>query len=154
MNRRMAVAGALLAGTLAVSPACLAKDRAVQTIEVSTAMAFLGALGRLDFDAAGQFLEEDASLELPFAGEGLTVRGRQEILQFFRKSMGKSTAAIEYNLDRAYPSPEAGALVLEISTRARTATGRGYTNRLVAIFEFRGEKISLFREYFNPMPLG
>ena len=136
-----------------MAPESSAKDRTVQTLEAPTAMSFLAALGRHDFDAAGLFLDDDASLELPFAGEGLTVRGRQGILQFFRTSMARSTGEIEYSLERAYPSPEAGATVLEISTRARTAEGRPYTNRLIAIFEFRRGKISLFREYFNPLPL-
>jgi len=117
-------------------------------------MDFLGAVGRLDFDAAGSLLDEDAVLELPYAGDGLIVRGRADILQFFRRSMGKSVAGIVYKLDRAYPSPEAGAIVLEISTQGRMATGREYTNRLVGIFVLRGGKIVLFREYFNSAKLG
>ena len=126
----------------------------MQSHEVPAAMDFLTALGRKDFDAAGLLLDDDAVFELPFAGDGLTVRGRQDIVQFFRKSMGGSIEAIEYRLDRAYPSPEAGAVVLEISTQGRAAGGRSYTNRLVAVFEFRRGKIALFREYFNPAPLG
>jgi signal transduction histidine kinase len=53
----------------------------------------------------------------------------------------------------AYPSPEAGASVLEVCTRGRTAAGRDYTNWLVAIFEFRGGKIVLLRESINPLPV-
>jgi limonene-1,2-epoxide hydrolase len=116
------------------------------------AMEFLGAVGRLAFEAAGLLLDEEAVLELPYVNDGLTIRGRADIVQFFRRSMGKSVAGIEYRLDQAYPSLE--AIVLEISTQGRTAAGEDYTNRLVGIFKFRGEKITLFREYFNPARVG
>lgn len=153
MDWGIAFAAALLVGTLGVHPARAADDRVAQVAEVPIAMDFLAALGRQDFGTAGLFLDEDAVLDLPYAGEGLTVRGRDEILGFFRKSMAGSTAEVIYSLNRAYPSPEAGAVVLEVSTRARTAAGREYTNRLVTIFEIRRDKIVLFREYFNPTPL-
>ena len=136
------------------APASMAGDHAMEALETALAMGFLAALGRLDFDAAGAMLDEEAVLELPFAGDGLTVRGRDTIVQFFRRTMAGSVGAIEYRLVRAYPSPAAGALVLEIATQGRTAAGRDYENRLVGVFEFRGGKIVLFREYFNPAPLG
>jgi len=117
-------------------------------------MDFLAALGRLDFDAAALLLDEDAVLDLPYVRNGLIVRGRADILQFFRQSMSKSVSGIVYRLDQAYPSPEAGAIVLEISTQGRTATGLEYTNRLVGIFVFRDSKIVLFREYFNSAKIG
>jgi len=93
-------------------------------------------------------------LDLPYVHTGLTLRGRADIINFFRRTMSNSVAGIVYNLDQAYPSPQAGALVLEISTQARTATGHDYTNRLVGIFKFRDGKILLFREYFNFAKLG
>jgi hypothetical protein len=72
-------------------------------------MSFLGALGRLDFDAAASLLDEGAVLDLPYINDGLIVRGRADILQFFRQSMSKSVSGIVYRLEQAYPSPEAGA---------------------------------------------
>jgi plasmid stability protein len=121
---------------------------------VPIAMNFLGALGRLDFDAAALLLDDDAILELPYVNDGLIMRGRADIIQFFRRTMGKSVSGIVYRLEQAYPSPEAGAIVLEISTQGLTATGRQYTNRLVGVFVFRGGKIRLFREYFNSAKIG
>jgi ketosteroid isomerase-like protein len=112
-------------------------------------MDFLSALGRLDFDAAAALLAEDAVLDLPYVNDGLIVRGRADIMQFFQQSMRKSVSGIAYKLEQAYPSPKAGAIVLEISTQGHSATGREYTNRLVGIFMFRDGKIVLFREYFN-----
>lgn len=129
-----------------------ARDQ-VRTREASIALEFLTALGRSDFDAATSFLDEGVVLDLPYAGDGLIIRGRENVLQFFKKTMAGSVAQLEYKLERAYPSPEAGATVLEISTQGRTAAGREYTNRLVAVFEFRDGKIVLFREYFNPAKL-
>jgi limonene-1,2-epoxide hydrolase len=100
------------------------------------------------------FLGEDAVLDLPYVNDGLIVRGRPDILQFFQRSMGRSVSSIVYKLDRAYPSPAAGAVVLEISTQGRTEAGRDYTNRLVGVFVFRDGKIALFREYFNSGRVG
>jgi hypothetical protein len=63
--------------------------------------------------------------------------------------MSNTVAGIVYQLDPAYPSPEAGAIVLEISTQGRTASGLDDTNRLICIFVIRGGKIKRFRAYFN-----
>lgn len=154
MFRRMILAAALLGIAFSVPASAAARTRATKVSEVPIAMTFLEALGRLDFDAAGSLLDDDAVLDLPYVNEGLIVRGRAEILQFFRRSMRNSVAGIVYKLDKAYPSPEAGAIVLEISTEGQSATGRQYTNRLVGIFVFRNGKILLFREYFNSARIG
>jgi len=137
----------------ASSPEAQARASTMESSDTSIAMTFLSALGRLDFDSAGSLLDESAVLDLPYAGEGMTVRGRAEILEFFRKTMGGSIAGIEYRLEHAYPSPEAGAVVIEITTQGRNAAGSEYTNRLVGIFKIRDGRIVLFREYFNPARL-
>lgn len=150
MRRKAIFSAALLLatiGTMAKSESALPTD---DVCEVSTAMDFLAAMGRLDFDAVGSFLDNDAVIEFPYLGAGVTVRGRTEIVKYLRHSMGSAIAGITYNLDQAYPSQEAGALVLEISTQGRTAAGREYTNRLVGVFECRDGRIARFREYFNP----
>lgn len=153
MFRKMMLVAALLATANSVPASAAARTRATEVSEVPIAMDFLAALGRLDFDAAASLLDEDAVLDLPYVNDGLIVRGRADILQFFRRSMSKSVSGIVYKLDQAYPSPKAGALVMEISTQG-TATGREYTNRLVGIFVFRDGKIVLFREYFNSAKIG
>ncbi|MBW8754251.1 MAG: nuclear transport factor 2 family protein [Sphingomonadales bacterium] len=154
MIRQMGFAALLLFATLGIAPASSARGDTMRSREAPAAMDFLAALGRLDFDAVDALLDDQAVLELPFAGEGLTVRGREEILRFFRKSMAGSVQGIEYRLERAYPSPQAGAVVLEVSTQVHAASGRDYTNRLIVVFQFRHGKIALFREYFNPVALG
>lgn len=148
MFRKM-ISVAVLLAIASVSASAAARTHATTVSEVPIAMNFLGSLGRLDFDAAAALLDEDAVLDLPYVNDGLIVRGKADIVQFFRRSMSQSVSGIVYKLDQAYPSPEAGAIVLEISTQGRTATGREYTNRLVGIFVFRDGKIVLFREYFN-----
>jgi ketosteroid isomerase-like protein len=122
--------------------------------DVSRSMEFLTALGRHDFESAGGMLDDDAVIDLPYAGEGMTVRGRAAAIDFFKRTMGRSVVSLEYRLDWAYPSSQAGALLLEVSTHGRTAQRREYANRLVAIFEYRNGRIVLFREYFNPGKVG
>jgi ketosteroid isomerase-like protein len=149
MTRKLILAAGLIATGMSVPASAAAGTRPTEQAEVAIAMNFLGALGRLDFDAAGSILDEDAVLDLPYVNDGLIVRGRADILQFFRQSMSRSVSGIAYNLENAYPSPQTGAVVLEISTQGRTVTGHDYANRLVGIFMFRDGKIVLFREYFN-----
>jgi ketosteroid isomerase-like protein len=116
-------------------------------------MEFLASLGRLDFDGASAFLDEDAVLDLPYAGPGHVVRGRSQIVGFFQGTMTGKVGHITYQLDHAYPSREPGVTVLEVSTKVEAAQGGAASNRLVAIFRFQGGKIVLFREYFNPAPI-
>lgn len=149
MFRKGILTAVLLSVGIGTSAKAYTGTLANQTCEVPIAMDFLAALGRLDFDAVRSFLSDDAVIEFPYLGAGLTVRGRAEILQYLRQSMGPAISGIVYKLDHAYPSPEAGALVLEISTQGRTAGGREYTNRLVGVFVCRDGNIAHFREYFN-----
>lgn len=150
MIRTIILLGAVFVAAVGFAGPSSAGDHAPQSRETYIALEFLKALGRLEFDAASSFMGDDAILDLPYAGQGLTLHGRDKILQFFKSTMAGSVASIEYELDRAYPSPETAATVLEISTQGRTASGVTYTNRLIAVFEFRDGKITLFREYFNP----
>jgi len=116
-------------------------------------MAFLASLGQLDFEAASAYLAADAVLDLPYAGAGHIVTGAPQVIAFFQNTMIGKVARITYQLDHAYPSREPGVTVLEISTKVETALGETAFNRLVGIFRFHGEKIVLFREYFNPAPI-
>lgn len=154
MNRTLALAAMLLAAPIGTAPAYATEAPGARPDEVPTAMAFLTALGRLNFDSAGLFLDDEAILGLPFAGKGMVVKGRKPVLNFFRKSMSASIESIQYRMDHAYLGRDADSVVMEITTQGRTKAGRDYTNRLVAVFEFRNGKILLFREYFNPIPLG
>jgi limonene-1,2-epoxide hydrolase len=144
----------LLLIAIAIPARAAAPIPAPEAGDISIAMNFLGSVGRLDFDAATALLDKDAVLDLPYVNEGLIVRGQDNIVQFFRRTMAKSIAGIAYKLEQAYPSPTAGATVLEISTQGRTATGQNFTNRLVGIFVIRNGKIVLFREYFNAAKIG
>ena len=154
MLRKLALLTVLLAAAANVQARPATRTPEAEISEVAIAMNFLTALGSLDFDAAAPLLDENAVLDLPYVNDGLIVRGREDILQFFQRSMSTSVSGITYKLVQAYPSPSAGALVLEISTQGRTKTGREYTNRLVGIFVIRGGKITMFREYFNSAKVG
>jgi ketosteroid isomerase-like protein len=128
-----------------------ASEQHQEAVSVSLAMDFLTKLGRLDFDSAIALLHEDSVIDLPYAGAGITVKGRNDILAFLRKSMGAKGVRIDYRLEHAYPGKDENTVVLEISTNGASASGKVFTNRLVAIFRFRDGKIELFREYFNPL---
>jgi hypothetical protein len=124
-GQTMALAALIAAALPTSAPARVAAStQAAPASQVTAAMDFLADLGRLDFDSAAARLDEDAVLDLPYVGEGLILRGRPNIAAFFQRSMGKSVSGIVYKLDRAYPDPQTGTVVLEISTQGRTAAGR------------------------------
>jgi ketosteroid isomerase-like protein len=164
-TRTSIVAGLLLA--LALAPAAYAQSNDRGSVaavtpgsdqdkpdeaETRSAMAFLAAVGRLDFTGAEGFLSEDTVLDLPYAGAGHVVSGRSQVLNFLRDTMTGEVRHVEYHLDQAYAGRAPGVIALELTTRVETVSGGTAANRLVTIFRFRQGKITLFREYFNPAP--
>jgi ketosteroid isomerase-like protein len=52
-----------------------------------------------------------------------------------------------------YPSPESNSIVIEAISSGTLVRGGRYSNQYVFIFTFTEGKISLWREYFNPLRL-
>jgi len=121
--------------------------------DVLVATSFLNALGQLDFDAAGEYLDREVVLELPFSGSGISVTGKANVLQFLQNAMKGSIRNITYVVTHKYMGDDHKSIALEISTAVEGVRGN-YTNRLVAVFDFRNGKISRFREYFGPAASG
>jgi len=71
------------------------------------------------------------------------------VLQFLQNTMTGSIEEIAYTVIRSYEGIDGKTIALEMSTVVSAVDGP-YTNRLVAIFEFRGEMITRFCEYFGP----
>lgn len=135
------------------APEMTSEQTGADDAETQSAMAFLSALGQLDFERAGALLDDNVVLDLPFAGAGHVVTGRSQVVDFFRNTMSGKVARIAYQLDDAYPRRAPGATVLEVSTKVEGAHGGTTSNRFVAVFRFKHGKIVLFREYFNPAPI-
>jgi hypothetical protein len=73
---RKAIAALALLAAIFASLAPAAEGVPPPQSEVSKAMDFLNAVGRLDFDNAGALLDEKTVLELPYVGDGQTVNGK------------------------------------------------------------------------------
>jgi uncharacterized protein len=114
----------------------------------------LEAVSAADGQLARALLADDVLMELPFA-----------VAPFpSAKSGGDSVAAGINGASRIfttfrltpltfYPSPETDSLIVEARSEGRLTRGGTYSNQYVFIFRFTDRKISLWREYFNPLRL-
>lgn len=100
---------------------------------------------------------DDGVLEFPFAPAGRKSRyaGKTEILAYMKATAARMGARIkseglEYFTVRPLEDPSAACL--EMAVRGRLLeTGAPYRQTYISIIETRGGKISLYREYWNPL---
>jgi ketosteroid isomerase-like protein len=115
---------------------------------------FLNGIGNLDFDAVGQHLAEDAVMVLPFVDEMPPVQGRSAIVDQLRGSIPQMFARMNFAYDEWYDVRDADALIAEYhSDCPQKGNGGTYRNTYVTVFRFEGDKISLYKEYLNPLKL-
>lgn len=105
MLRRSLSTAALFVTAFALPANAAEKPRVLDGSEVSTAMNFLSALGRLDIDAAA-YLDEETVLDLPYAGEGMRLRGRANVMQFFERTMNRSVSDSPTSSITHIPAPK------------------------------------------------
>lgn len=100
---------------------------------------------------------DDGVLEFPFAPPGRRSRyiGKLDILSYMKAvavRMGgriKSEGLDYYTL---HPMQEPGKVCLEMSIKGHLVeSGAPYQQKYISIIETKGGKISVFREYWNPM---
>jgi uncharacterized protein len=115
------------------------------------------ALGdRLAPDAAtfAEMFADDALFEFPFAPPGMACRARG------RGEIDRHLASLaEFALDDVSPATVRwiegrDTVVLEFEARGRnTRTGAAYDQRYVSVIELKDGRITLYRDYWNPLPV-
>ncbi|KFA88014.1 nuclear transport factor 2 family protein [Archangium violaceum] len=106
----------------------------------------------------GRWLElftDDAVVEFPYAaGLGLPERleGREAIRQYFMDTP-KHFLGLTFTNVRRYPTTEPDVALAEAHGSATiAATGSTYEQDYVMLVKARNGRISLYREYWNPVP--
>lgn len=118
----------------------------------------LGRLTARRFESIGELITDDAVFDVPYAasGEGVTLPavGRAAFLHMFCDVTKNMFDPFELSPVEFYHAQNPEITVVEyVSKGVFTPTGRPYANRYAGIFRFRGGKIALWREYFNPEEL-
>jgi hypothetical protein len=96
---------------------------------------------------------DDGVLEFPFAPPGRKSRyvGKAEILGYMKPVSGRMAVdAVDYFTVRPMLDPT--TTCLEMGVRGRIVkTGLDFQQRYISIVEMRDGKVSLYREYWNPI---
>lgn len=130
--------------------------RASQEDPMHTAKAFIAALSQRDADTALLLLSDKAILEMPFplaAGENTygTKRMWGDPLRDYVKGIMQRNSEIAFN-NTVWRRADDGTVILECDgDLVRSRDGKRYQNKYVVLFEVSAGKITLWREYFNPV---
>ena len=106
--------------------------------------------------AVGDVFSDDGRYEGVYAGtpetspEQNALVGPAAITKFFRDAFTKVVNPFEQWVDTVYIVDDSTALAEGRSRGAVRHDGSTYQNRYSWVFHFKGDRISLVREYFNP----
>lgn len=114
----------------------------------------LTALGQKDYDGFEADLAEDVLLEWPYPPmDGFPTEKRGA--RWFREVLEISWADFEpynYRIEAIHDLADPDRLIAEYSSHSRfIPTDRPYSNRYIAILDFRDGRIVRWREYVNPI---
>ena len=129
---------------------------ASQQDPMHTAKAFIAALSQRDADTALLLLSDKAVLEMPFplaSGENTygTKRMWGDPLRHYVKGIMQRNSHIAFN-NTVWRQADDGAVILECDgDLVRSSDGQRYQNKYLVLFEVSAGKITLWREYFNPV---
>jgi ketosteroid isomerase-like protein len=113
--------------------------------------ALLGALERLAFDEIGEMIAEDAIFDFPFRAGAQSTQGRRAIVDDLRVGMGGFLKEMKFEVEALHPCEDPELLAAEYRSRGVTVDGHPYANRYGAFLRVRDGRITLFREFFNPL---
>ena len=123
---------------------------------LETAKAFIAALSDRDADNALMLLSDEAVLEMPYplaSGENKygTRRMWGDPLRKYVRGITERNAQIAFR-NRVWRVADDGVLILECDgDMIRSKDGARYQNHYIVLFAVKDGKITLWREYFNPV---
>jgi ketosteroid isomerase-like protein len=100
---------------------------------------------------------DDGVLEFPFAPPGRRRRyaGKADILAYMKAVAARMAGRIKsegLEYFQAHPMADPQMICLEMGIKGRILeTGAPYNQKYISIIEMKGGKISLYREYWNPI---
>lgn len=122
------------------------------TRRVEVVTDFLDSIGDLDFDSVGQHLADDAVMVLPFVDDMPALQGKSAIVDQLRSSIPQMFERMNFAFDEWYDVHDDDGLIVEYHSECpQKGSGATYTNSYISVFRFDGDKISLYKEYLNPL---
>jgi len=114
----------------------------------------MAAVSRLDYEALRSYLAVDVVMEFPYAVPGLEPRlsGIDNVIA------AMSVAPVMFNsftwtMTDCFASPSMNSLIVRAKSDARLKGGGQYQNNYAIVFMFRGDRVVMWREYFNSLKL-
>ncbi len=112
---------------------------------------FLNKLGALEIGAACEHVAEDAVMLFPYLSQPGPYEGRQRIFEQFNSTLPAFWERMEFSYRQWYSCDDDTTVIGEFDSRAIQKGNTGtYANQYIAVFQFRGDKLTLIKEYFNP----
>jgi ketosteroid isomerase-like protein len=120
---------------------------------------FLEAEAKQDVQGMADVLAEDIVFEMPFALQGLPdrVEGKGTVVEFLEQFLGKERGMFtgwELSNIRIYPAGDPDLFFTELDGQGVVfQSGYQYRQKYIILFRISDGRISLWREYLNPIPL-
>ncbi|PSL21708.1 nuclear transport factor 2 family protein [Shimia abyssi] len=151
MNRSTLAAAAIAASTI-VSGGAVAADQAAN---IQTIKDFYQFLENKDVPSFAELLADEAVQDMPYAPSNFMnrVETREGIHELFA-GFPDATNHVRFDILAIYPTNDANVVLAEIDGMIDfKGAEKPYLQQYMTVFNFDDEgKITLFREYFNPIP--
>lgn len=108
-------------------------------------------VGELDIDGALELVTEDFVLEFPFRAGGEPRRLHGDEARQFMRQLPELLIRMQFVDVVVHGALPGGTIVAEYRSQGQTVGGRAYDNAYAAFFELLDHRISVWREYFDPM---
>jgi len=108
------------------------------------------AVGALDIGEARRLLADDLVLELPFRSGGHPRTLIGDDAHAFMALLPKIFLRMDFTEVIVHGATSSGVIAAEYVSNGMTKAGVAYCNAYAAFFDVRDDKITRWREYFNP----
>jgi ketosteroid isomerase-like protein len=123
----------------------LSADRATALVR-----RLIDLVGSFEMGAALELVTDDLVLEFPFRGDGGPRRLQGDDAKGFIASLPKLFSQLPFADVVVHGQLPSGQVVAEYRSDGITRAGRAYPNAYVAFFGLRGDRVAVWREYFDP----
>ena len=114
---------------------------------------FIDSIGTFDFDTVAGHLTDDAVMTLPFLDLPATT-GKAAIVGRLSASVPRMFERMNFFYDTWYDVAGSGTVIAEYHSECPRRDGGEYRNSYISVFEFDGDRITLYKEYLNPTKMG
>jgi ketosteroid isomerase-like protein len=126
--------------------------QAQKKIEIVTD--FMNSIGKLDIEGAGRHLAENAVMVIPYLESMPALEGKANIIRALNDTVPKMYERMEITYDAWYPVSDSDVLITEYRSYCPLRGKSGaYRNVYISVVHFENDKITLYKEYLNPLKI-